>query len=208
MAAARWPGPALILAGAGFLIIEALAATASMSLGYSYARNFISQLQLAPYPYGVAMSTAFVLNGVLTVAAAVALRRRQPPGAGRGVLLALALTYGFGIVLAGIFRGDIAPQVHSIGAGLCILAGNLALLTAAWLLHRRGRTTVALALGLLGLLGLTGTVLMLTVALPDDAGVAERIAVYPNLLGQVAIGIGTVPSRDRLMHKGIPHTNR
>jgi hypothetical membrane protein len=193
----------LILAGAGFLIIEALAATASMSLGYSYARNFISQLQLAPYPYGVAMSTAFVLNGVLTVAAAVALRRRQPPGAGRGVLLALALTYGFGIVLAGIFRGDIAPQVHSIGAGLCILAGNLALLTAAWLLHRRGRTTVALALGLLGLLGLTGTVLMLTVA-----RVAERIAVYPNLLGQVAIGIGTVPSRDRLMHKDIPHTNR
>lgn len=183
----------MILAGAGFLIIEALAATASMSLGYSYARNFISQLQLAPYPYGVAMSAAFVLNGVLTVAAAVALRRRQPPGAGRGVLLALALTYGFGIVLAGIFRGDIAPQVHSIGAGLCILAGNLALLAAAWLLYRRGRTTVAIALGLLGL---TGTVLMLTVALPDNAGVVERIAVYPNLLGQVAIGIGAVLSRD------------
>jgi len=198
----------LVLAGAGFLIIEALAATASMSLGYSYARNYISQLQLAPYPYGAAMSAAFVLNGVLTVAAAVALRQRQPPGAGRGVLLALALTYGFGIVLAGIFRGDVAPQVHSIGAGLCILAGNLALLTAAWLLYRRGRTTVAIALGLLGLLGLTGTVLMLTAALPHHAGVVERIAVYPNLLGQVALGIGAMLSRDRLMHKDIPHTNR
>jgi hypothetical protein len=49
---------------------------------------------------------------------------------------------------------------------------------------------------------------MLTVALPDHAGVVERIAVYPNLLGQVAIGIGAVLSRDRLMHKDIPHTNR
>ncbi len=198
---ARWPGPALLVAGAGFLFVEAVAAAAWDSPAYSYARNFISELEIGHPPYDLVMSVTFVLNGLLAGAAAIALVRRETPGALRSSLMALSAIYGLGMVTAGVFHGDTARTVHSIGAGMCIPAGNLLLFAAAWLLRRHGRSSAAvLAFGVGGLVGATGTVLMLTLTAPGHAGALERMAAYPNLLGQVALGFGLTVGRDRLPH--------
>lgn len=182
-------------------------ATAWDSPAYSYARNYISELELGHSPYDVVMSVAFLLNGVLTATAAIALSRREPAGPLRVALMVLSVTYGLGMVLAGVFHGDTARTVHSIGAGMCIPAGNLLLFAAAWLARRHRRSILAVGvLTATGLVGATGTVLMLTVTVPDHAGALERMAAYPNLLGQIFVGIAVILGRDRLSHSRIPRS--
>ena len=196
---ARWPGPALLVAGTGFLLVEAVAAGARNSPTYSYARDFISELEIGHPPYGLTMSVTFVLNGLLTGAAAIALLRREPAGPSRSALMALSATYAVGMVIAGVFHGDTARAAHSVGAGMCIPAGNLLLFAVAWLLRRHGGSMpVVLAFGVAGLVGATGTVLMLTLTVPGHAGALERIAAYPNLIGQAALGFGLIVNRNRL----------
>lgn len=185
-----WPGLALFLAGTSFLITESVVAAAWPAPGYSYVGDYISALELLHAPYGPVMSAAFILNGVLTAAAATAVLRKPPRESASQVLLILSWTYGVGIVTAGVFHGDTAPTVHGLGA-LCIPVGNLALIVLAWLLHQRGHHILTVtAAAAAGMVGLIGFVLVVMHSMVDQAGALERLAAYPNLFGQILVGIG------------------
>jgi hypothetical membrane protein len=184
------------LAGFIFLVTEAVAAAGFP--GYSYARDFISDLGV-PYRETIGgrpilSSRAAVMNGgfaaealsfVAALASVTRAHLRWTPAL--AALLPVGLVHAIGLVLiAAVHSGsrELAAGTyrwHEFGAGMAIVGGNVAILAAARVLRELGaprsygRASVALAL--LGLLSL-GLLLWggLRPAVPD--GVTERGSVY------------------------------
>jgi hypothetical membrane protein len=199
---------ALVVAGVEFLVVEAVCAAAWQDPAYSYRSNYISDLEvrgptafaghLIASPLGLAMSVAFIVNGVLVAAAGAlllpALRRHGPAVAS----LVLSLLYGTGLVIAGLFHEVRTPGLHSLGANLCIPPGNLAAVLVAVLARRLGAPARAVrTVGGLGVVGLVGVYLLRSVHGTQNIGLVERIAVYPMLLAEILIGGYLLSTRHR-----------
>lgn len=206
-----------VIAGVVYLAAEAISAFAFP--GYSYATNYISDLGVQDVgtfqgraidsPLHVVMNTAFILHGVLFAAAALfTVRRTAWRPRTRRWFVALALVHGIGIILVGVFSGSQTnvdnglAAFHVVGAGMAIIAGNLAVIVAGFALLRerpRWLGTASVALGIVGLIGLVGllvdsnsTVIDL---LPD--GVWERAAVYSIIAWELLAGTTALATRGR-----------
>ncbi|MFI6728703.1 DUF998 domain-containing protein [Streptomyces atratus] len=203
----RIAGILLLLAGVQYVVLEYLAASAWHHPTYSYAVNFISDLgnpvagdvfegRAINSPWHVLMDIAFVVQGLLFIAASVLLLGRASGRLAR-VLLALAVVHGAGVILIGFFHESSAALhngvlvVHGIAAAAAILAGNIIPLVIGakggqlgapgWL--RKASTA-------LGILGLAAFVL-LQVDRPlyhAAGGVPERAAVYTILIFEAMAG--------------------
>jgi hypothetical membrane protein len=200
-------GSLWILAALVYLAAEAV--TAAAFPGYSYADNYISDLgipEVGDYegrpidsPLHAVMNAAFVIQGLLYLAAAVlavlAYRARS-----RWLFVGLAAAYALGVALVGLVHGSPANAengsavFHVVGAGLAIIGGNLAAIVAGAGVRRHAPSaypTISIALGAVGLLGLV----MLRIdasttgidLLPD--GTWERIAVYTVTVWQLLTGV-------------------
>lgn len=202
----RLAGALWLLAGLTYLASEAIAASGFP--GYSYARNYISDLGV-PYDgmiHGRALHSArawvmnfggFVLDGTLFAAATVAgfraLRQKGPIA----VLCAmLGIVHALGTIMVGIVHGgnremaDGTHHWHVIGAAMAILGGNAALILAARVAGRCGAPVAyQLACAVLGLLGLASLALLEAHALRLPAGLLERGSVYPITLWEIVTGI-------------------
>jgi hypothetical membrane protein len=197
-----WVVSALVYVGA-----EAVAASAFP--GYSYARNYISDLGVPEVgvfqgreidsPLHAVMNAGFLLEGALYLAAAVATVRLVRGGPQR-LFLALAVVYAVGIAMVGIVHGSEASAqsglgwMHGLGAAMAIIAGNAASIRSG-VSARRGTAPWAsaplgLALGTIGLLALL--MLQLDTRLPGldllPDGVWERLSVYTITGWQLATG--------------------
>lgn len=185
----------LIAAGA-YLSCEALAASAFPH--YSYARDYISALAVPAAveasgartgsPLAQVMNAAFAIHGVLFAAAGVIAGRSQRGQVSAAALSTAAVLHGVGNTLVAAFHSHV-PAVggtillHTAGAGLAIIFGNVAALTSAPVLRGavpRGVPTAGLLLGAAGL-----GCLFLLVALEEThaasaigRGLLERGAVY------------------------------
>jgi len=220
--ALRSAGALLLVAGAGYLVCEAVTASEWTDPSYSYAASFISDLgatdcstfqqRVVCSPLHTVMNTAFVVYGVLFALAGLLLVRAararaadpDEPGRTPRALLAAVLTHAAGIVLVGSFHGSTAATAdgtvayHYAGATLAILGGNAAVLLAARqhraLVLRRWFATASTALGVLGLVAVP--VLIATFSTPV-AGVVERISVDTIIGWDVMAGIALLlaPSR-------------
>jgi hypothetical membrane protein len=159
-----------IAAGISYVTLEAIAA-AGYRGGYSYANNYISDLGVTipstfegrtiDSPRAIVMNTAFYLDGILFLAAAIlAVRAFAAPG--WWLFLGLAATHTVGNVLVGTIHGGGTEsasgsiQWHTLGAGLAIIGGNAAVLAGSVLSRRIGTPpwyrAISTALGLLGLI--------------------------------------------------------
>lgn len=207
-AAALWLG-----AGVLYLACEAVAALGFP--GYSYAANYISDLgvpEAGPGPGGVpgsgsprawVMNAGFVLQGVLFLAAAVVLawsiRVR-----GRWWLVLPAAVHAVGSILVGVVHAAPAggasgvPQLHTTGAALAIVGGNLAVVAAALVAGRLGGrlgapswyrpASIATAAG-----GLAAATTLVT--LGDGAaapGLLERLGVYSITGWEIATAVAVL----------------
>ncbi|MBW8172926.1 DUF998 domain-containing protein [Ornithinimicrobium sp. Arc0846-15] len=197
-----------LAAGAVYAGCEAIAARAYP--GYSYARNYISDLGV-PYP-GVyegrvqdsqlagVMNFGFIAEGALMLAGTlVAVRLLTSRGVGAG-LVGLAGVHAVGITLVALFpagelSSELTLQLHVTGAGMSIVAGNL-LIISAGLASRALKAPRWYAVGsvALGVTGLVSLVMLLVVSgstsidlLPD--GVWERGAVGAITLWQIGTGV-------------------
>jgi hypothetical membrane protein len=175
IAAACWA-----VAGVVYLGLEAIAAAAYP--GYGYATNFISDLGRPDSPLSHLMNTAFVVQGTLFLAAAVALTRtRRDPGTGVFVACAAANAVGNVVVAMVPSGGAGIAWVHVSAATTAIVGGNAAILAGHRLVsesrwYRLTSTGIA-ALGFLAFVLLAvGAVTASTVILP--AAVWERTCVY------------------------------
>ena len=155
-AAALW-----IAAGAGYLILEAIAA-AGFRHQYSYARNYINDLgvtysgmfqgRMIDSPLAYLMNTAFYLQGTFFLVGAV-LVARAVESQKAGLFLTLAATNAAGNILVGTVHGgpiakiDGTAWLHGAGAVLAIVGGNMAILAGTAIAR-----AASLGLAVLGLL--------------------------------------------------------
>ncbi|MEA9986200.1 MULTISPECIES: DUF998 domain-containing protein [Subtercola] len=222
VAVARRPAlaAAALWAAAGLAYVAAEAAAAAAFPGYSYATNYISDLGVPEVgvfqgrtidsPLHDLVNLAFVAQGILFITAAILLTRAVTGGA-RRTFLVLAALHSVGIVLVGVFHGSQASTaaglevLHVGGAGLAIVAGNVAVVVAGLGSTARGTPTwyrvVSTGLGMLGLASLVllelGYYTPGLKLLPD--GVLERGSVYSiivwELLTAVTLLVGVTRRR-------------
>jgi hypothetical membrane protein len=202
-------GALWIVAGLAYVTLEAIAA-AGYRGGYSYARNYISDLGVTipstfegrtiDSPRAIVMNTAFYLDGVLFLAAAI-LAVRAFPVPRSWLFLGLAATHTVGNILVGTIHGGGTEsdsgsiQWHTIGAALAIVGGNATALTAGMLSRQIGGPpwyrAVSLALGSLGLVCL-GMLLVdrgsTTINLLPE-GTWERGSVYTVTILEIFTGV-------------------
>jgi len=207
-----------ILAAAVYVGGEAIAA--SVFPGYSYATNYISDLgapvvgsyqgRAVDSPLHAVMNTAFVVKGLLYLAAALVVTRAVPAGARRHVVTVLFIVFA-GIHCIGVSLVGFVPEttplpagsLHVVGAGMAIVGGNLALIAGGigsrHIGASRAYIVVSVALGVIGIAALA--MLMADGGsvdfdiLPD--GVWERAAVYTITVWEVLTGVLLLSSLGR-----------
>jgi len=210
----RFAGALWLLAGLCYLASETAAAMAFP--GYSYARNYISDLGV-PYvgsidgrslnsPLAEVMNIGgFVLDGAFFALAAIMARRTVGTAArADNIFLILALMHSLGTILVGAVHSgprEVAAgiqQLHVIGAGMAILGGNAALIAAAAAARRFGAPRYyRLASVMLGSLGLIAIAVLEIGGTALPAGLLERASVYPITLWEIATGIAILARRGK-----------
>ena len=180
-----------------YFAAEAIA-VAGFRGGYSFRRNFISDLGTVRCGDGAGcsplhplMNASFLVQGVLIFAGAVVVWPLFPRGLAR-LALGLIAASGLGVAVVGLAPEDAAPGWHYLGAAENLLLSNTgaALLGAALLREKRAPRAVgllSLGFGLIGLAGLAGLAVRVDFGL--GAGVIERIAAYPFPLWLAGMGV-------------------
>jgi hypothetical membrane protein len=196
-----------IAGGIWYLLCESIAAFGF--LGYSYQRNYISDLGVpgAAILHGQhvnsqladVMNAGFVGEGLAFVVAATLLYSASSALRNRGSFIVVSLVHGIGITLAGLVHGSDPTFIsrfgvfHVIGAFMAIIGGNVVLL----LLGRRVMqqlvsTATRKIIAMLGVLGLISLLLLVlrSMHLPlfFDTGFWERGSVYSIIIGEVLAG--------------------
>jgi hypothetical protein len=204
----RWTGAALLLAGVGFVVVEAVVAAGWDVRPYSYADDYVNFLgsrfvgdfegYAISSPRWLLMDVGWVGTGLLVAVAAARLAKGLR-GWRRALVVALGAVVAVGLVVFAVV--PLGPA--TIAAGLLPLylsgafgsigAGN-ALAIAVGLLGRRFGlpATVRAAgvgLGVLGLLSIPVTYGWLAI------GVAERIPMYTFLAWAVVTGAALLASK-------------
>ncbi|OPX11332.1 DUF998 domain-containing protein [Mycobacterium sp. AT1] len=176
----RIAGACWAVAGVAYLGLEAMAAAGHP--GYRYATNFISDLGRPDSPLSHLMNTAFVVQGTLFLAAAVALTRANR-GRSSGLFVACAAANAVGnVVVASVPSGGAGiAWVHVSAAAVAIVGGNAAILAGHRLVSEsRWYRLTSVGLAALGFLAFgmlsVGAVTASTVVLPG--AVWERACVY------------------------------
>ncbi|RIJ57188.1 DUF998 domain-containing protein [Clavibacter phaseoli] len=207
-------GVAWIAAAVVYVGTEAIAASAFP--GYSYSADYISDLgvpDVALYqgraidsPLHAVMNAGFILQGVLYLAAAVIATRALRAGP-RRVFLALAAVHAVGITVVGIIHGSASSAasgigwMHVVGAGMAIIAGNAASITAGLGSGRVGAArpfrVASVALGVVGLVALA---LLQSLGGSTIDGVWERGSVYTVTAWELMAGVAVLVSARRRAH--------
>jgi hypothetical membrane protein len=175
-----------------FFVIQGVVQSA-WTTPFSLAHNMISDLarvtcgplprapgiENACSPRHALMNVSIILNGLLIPAGAVLTRSLWPATRVMTLALAMIALTAPGHVMVGLFPSDTGPLGHMISAGSILALGNPGMVLAgiaAWR-DRRGQALVSL---LLGLTGVTGTILFLFLIDPGiGLGGMERVAFYP-----------------------------
>jgi hypothetical membrane protein len=178
LAAVLW-----ILAAAGYLSVEALAAMALP--GYGYGTDYISTLgDPIVSPRASLMNAAFAFQGLCFGSGAMLVASRVPNARNRLWFLAFAISNGIGNVLVALVHSGQGNAWHVAGAALAIVGGNGAALAGSALFASRAYRAASIVLGGLGLLCL------LVVAMgADHIGAWERGSVYPIFAWQVLAAV-------------------
>lgn len=164
---------------------------------YSYLGNFISELGIPVVlekidsPLHALMNAGFVIYGIAVVFGCFFARRVLPKGKLAGIATGLIIASGIGVVFVGFFPGHDWELnfVHTIGAMLVIYAGNFGdiLLCVGMTKERRFRyAPFGIALGIAGIVF---SIVMATHYTSDYAGLYERIAIYPTIVFNFALGL-------------------
>lgn len=175
-----------------FFVVQGVVQSA-WTTPFSLAHNMISDLaretcgplvrapgiEIACSPWHALMNASIILNGILIPLGVLWTRSWWPKRRTMTIALAMIALTGPGHFIVGRFPSDTGPLGHLIGAGSILALGNPGMVLgglAAWR-ERRGN---AIASFVLGLTGITGTLLFLyLVDLGIGLGGMERVAFYP-----------------------------
>jgi hypothetical membrane protein len=189
-----------VVTGLQYVTLEAIAAAAWTSPPYDYAYNYISDLgvpdrqlydgRVVDSPLAWLMNTAFVLDGVLFVLAALLLGGLFA-GVWRWLFLSFAVLHGVGSVLVGLFNEAAdAGSLHLLGAFLSIVFGNLAVFVVGLTWRRLGIPGwLGVASLLLPVAGLLSEAVLFVSTDPRLDGIWERGGVYSITVWELLFGV-------------------
>ncbi|WP_258071714.1 DUF998 domain-containing protein [Clavibacter michiganensis] len=210
-------GIAWVAAATVYVGTEAVAASAFP--GYSYSANYISDLgvpEVAEFqgrtidsPLHAVMNAGFILQGVLYLLAAVIATRALGAGP-RRAFLALAAVHAVGITVVGLVHGSASSAssgigwMHVVGAGMAIIAGNAASITAGLSSRRVGAARAfRVASVALGVVGLVALALLLALGGSTIDGIWERGSVYTVTAWELLAGVAVLVAARR--RRGVAH---
>lgn len=203
----RSVGSFALIACGQYFVAELVVASAWNDPDYSWSVNFISDLGMTEClrlpdraicsPRHALMNTSLLLQGVLVLLAVTTLARQLGRWA-RGVPAVLLVTHSVGLFLVGLFPGSAervtgtdppGTVLHTIGAVLAILAGNLAAVTTGVVLIRRRCRPWGVWSVALGGIGLVAALLSTHTDLGLGQGGMERLAADPIPLWLCTTGV-------------------
>lgn len=191
---------ALLIAPAQFLLCEVVAAAAWRRPGYSYFRNFISDLgvtdgpmtyqgRLVDSPLRVLMNVSFFLLGIIGAYGIIMLTRSLPPSRHRGWLRLAGVAFGLGGILVGLFPENTIELAHAAGAFLNIGFGNVVLILVGARATRYYAAPPWVAWLLVGLGTMGSAAMVVLVTVPAlFTGAVERTAAYPYMVSLIVLG--------------------
>jgi hypothetical membrane protein len=196
---------ALVVAGAFWILAEAITAAAWRTPVYSYAVDYISDLGVPGCgsffegreqcsPLAGLMNSAFVAQGTLLLAGVVLLGGLVAAGR-RAVLLTLAGAHWCGLVLIAVFHGGAANEAngtlvfHGIGAFVAIAAGNALPIVVATARARALPRWFRWLSIVLPVVGEAGEIVLLAHLGGFPDGVYERSGVYSFVVWEVVAGV-------------------
>lgn len=175
-----------------FFVVQAIVQSA-WTTPFSLSHNMISDLarvscgplfrapgiEFACSPWHALMNASIVANGVLIPLGVILTRPAWPDKRLMTVALAMISLTAPGHVLVGLFPSDTKPLGHMIGAGMILALGNPGMVAAGLASWRERRAQALVSVGL-GLAGIAGTILFLSmIDLGIGLGGMERVAFYP-----------------------------
>jgi len=183
----RVSGWLLLVGCLQFVLAEAL--SASMTPGYSYVRDYISDLGIGPG--ATVFNASMVLMGACILAASLVMRRRL----GSGISLALAVVLGLGIAGVGVFPEDVMPA-HLIASLVAFTLGGVAPIYTSRMVDPP-LNRVGLALGVLSIASLVWFMAGRgTPSWPLGPGFVERMIVYPLMAWGILMGAQFIQKRN------------
>jgi hypothetical membrane protein len=175
----RSPGLWLFLGGLELLLLVHVAEF--LYPGYSVSQNYISELGVGSTSSHIVFTSALVVFGLMTLAAAFFLHQ-EARDSRMWLLLSLSAVGAIGV---GIFDMDHFRELHGLSALLAFLFGNLAALYSSKQV-RAPLSYLFIALGLIGLSALVLLIIEMDVGL--GIGGIERMVFYPAMFWMMAFG--------------------
>lgn len=198
-----WFGALAWLLAAQFFVAQ-VAVAAAWTLPFSVKTRFISDLgntACGPYPnpssvivcspWHAGMNASFIIVGITMAAGAILTRSAFTAGWRQSLAVALFVAAGLGVLMVGVYPENENITIHSIGAGMNFIGGNMALvLFGLSVLPTSSRSPFSWFSITTGIVGLTSTGLF--VARHDlslGPGGIERLAAYTTTTWQIVAGL-------------------
>ncbi len=190
--------PAVVFGGAAwtlsvvFFVVQGIAQAASVR-PFSLTTNLISDLGNTTCsaalcsPLHDLMNGTFIVVGVLHWSGAAATWRAWPGGIRSRAGLSLLALAGWGLIFAGTFPEDVAPDMHRFGALVGLVSLNVSMMLLGSVLLERVRP-LGLGATVAGVVGLISLAMFLIKAPGLPSGVWERLADYPGAAMVVVMG--------------------
>lgn len=142
-------------------------------------------------PWHIGMNVSFVLLGLAMALGAHALRHHLPGRSGT-IGKWLMVLAGIGTMIVGFFPENSIGWLHTVGAALPFVAGNLALLCFVVSLHKT-RPAMARLAAVFAPVALIALVLFVNGANAGPGlGALERITAYPQTVWMIIFGLSVV----------------
>jgi hypothetical membrane protein len=190
-----------VIASVQFILAMAITQAGWTGSTYSLRTNYISDLgatgcgtwggRWVCSPWHDVFDVSIILLGILLILGAILVRSAFPPRGTRTVGLGMFWIAAVGAMMVGLSPENVNLTVHSTGATIAFLLGNLSLLVLGVAMFRDTRWDGYRAFTmLLGLIGLIAFVLFLVGTYgPLGVGGMERLIVAPLLLWLIVAGI-------------------
>jgi Protein of unknown function (DUF998) len=208
----RAAGAVLIAGSLSFFLAEAIVAAAWTKPPYSYSYDEINDLgshgpvtlagDLIYSPLAPVMNVGFVLFGLILFIGIAMLRGLR--GRRRWAVTVPAAFLAIGGVLIGLFPfSPPVPLLHLVGSCLAIVGGSILAINVGRLHRLIGVSPAAgRAIVVLGIFGLVSFVVYDVVVgrnFNPFAGLLERCAVYPFLIGMIVAGVSIWSRRSQAL---------
>ena len=198
-----WLGALAWLLAAQFFVAQVVVARA-WTIPFSLKTRFISDLgntACGPYPNPssvivcspshAGMNASFMCVGITMAAGAILARSAFKAGWRRSFAVALFVAAGVGVLMVGMYPENENITIHSIGAGINFIGGNMALVLFGLAVPSTSSRPQFIWFSITaGILGLTATGLF--VARHDlglGPGGIERLAAYTTTTWQIVAGL-------------------